>query len=338
MNWFKDLVGFEEEEYLRTQAQLGVCNGFLTVKGQNTPYRVGQFELLTLSELRQQSSSIEKGQGTSSIAIVVGDVKELHALPKNRHAIFQVASQFNCLEMVSSNISPEDGVTRYQSDRTQGPACAISAGAATLYRNYLVRHGQFVGQTKNNQIDTSWNLRQQLASDLGWEVDALWTMKNGYAFFTLASLKRLAQHLETALPEQIDIYRGLLQIGIHEDVSITLPMTKNDGLVTQIFCSALPISYNNLMQGPWSPIASLVLESAYESTLLAATIQKKRTGVDRVLLTLLGGGAFGNDPRWIYEAIKRAFNIVKDAGLNIEIVSYGQPDSMLKHFVHELNN
>ena len=194
-----------------------------------------------------------------------------------------------------------------------------------------------IGKTKKDQIDTSWNLRQQLARDLGWEADALWTMKNGYAFFTLASLKQLARYLETALPEQIDIYRGLLQIGIHADVSITLPMTKGDYLVTQIFCSALPVSYNNLMQGPWSPIASLILESAYESTLLAATIQKQRTGVGRVLLTLLGGGAFGNDPRWIYQAIKRAFTIVKDAGLNIEIVCYGQPDSLLNHFFHELN-
>jgi hypothetical protein len=62
-------------------------------------------------------------------------------------ALFQVASQFNALEMVAPNITPEDGVTRYQHDRTQGPACAIAAGAATIYRNYFVPVAGGIGQT-----------------------------------------------------------------------------------------------------------------------------------------------------------------------------------------------
>jgi hypothetical protein len=61
----------------------------------------------------------------------------MHQLPKYAGALFQVASQFNLLEMVSPEITPEHGVTRYQHDRTQGPACAIAAGAATIYRNYF---------------------------------------------------------------------------------------------------------------------------------------------------------------------------------------------------------
>ena len=38
-------------------------------------------------------------------------------------------------------MTPEHGVTRYQHDRTQGPACAIAAGAATIYRNYFAPVG-----------------------------------------------------------------------------------------------------------------------------------------------------------------------------------------------------
>ena len=38
-------------------------------------------------------------------------------------------------------MTPEDGVTRYKDDPTQGPACAIAAGAATIYRNYFVPIG-----------------------------------------------------------------------------------------------------------------------------------------------------------------------------------------------------
>jgi hypothetical protein len=33
---------------------------------------------------------------------------------------------------------PEQGVGRYENDFTQGPACAVSAGAGTIYRNYWV--------------------------------------------------------------------------------------------------------------------------------------------------------------------------------------------------------
>ena len=61
--------------------------------------------------------------------------------PENAGALFQVASQLNLLEMTGPEVTPEDGVTIYQDDRTQGPACAIAAGAATIYRNYFAPVG-----------------------------------------------------------------------------------------------------------------------------------------------------------------------------------------------------
>lgn len=44
------------------------------------------------------------------------------------HAEFQVASQFNLLEMISPRIAPEQGVGIYAGDSTQGSAGAIAAG------------------------------------------------------------------------------------------------------------------------------------------------------------------------------------------------------------------
>ena len=52
-------------------------------------------------------------------------------MPEYEGALFQVASQFNALEMISPTVTPEEGATRYEHDRTQGPACAMAAGAAT---------------------------------------------------------------------------------------------------------------------------------------------------------------------------------------------------------------
>eukprot|EP00667_Euglena_gracilis_P031576 EG_transcript_46037 len=70
---------------------------------------------------------------------LTGCVRALHRLPENAGAVFQVASQFNCLEMVGPSVRPEDGVARYAADPTQGPACALCCPAATVFRNYFVQ-------------------------------------------------------------------------------------------------------------------------------------------------------------------------------------------------------
>lgn len=77
------------------------------------------------------------GQGRTRVTCVRADVRQLQPDSRQAGALFQVASQFNLLEMVGPAVSPEDGVTRYGLDATQGPACAIASGAGTTYRNYF---------------------------------------------------------------------------------------------------------------------------------------------------------------------------------------------------------
>src|SRR5579871_4033486 len=91
--------------------------------------------------------------GRLKVSNVAGDVAGMHRDPTNRYAMFQVVSQFNLLEMAGPEITPEDGVTRYALDRTQGPACAIAAGSATIYRNYFVPFDNDLGQTHERQLD-----------------------------------------------------------------------------------------------------------------------------------------------------------------------------------------
>ena len=92
--------------------------------------------------------------------------------------------------MVSPEVTPEQGVTRYQHDATQGPACAIAAGAATIYRNYFVPVGDAVGQTSNRQLDGLADLGAALGKALSLPVESLWTMRNGYALCTRAASTR----------------------------------------------------------------------------------------------------------------------------------------------------
>ena len=43
------------------------------------------------------------------------------------------------MEIISPSVTPEAGIDGYETDRPQGPACAIACGAGTIYRNYQYR-------------------------------------------------------------------------------------------------------------------------------------------------------------------------------------------------------
>src|SRR6266404_5275263 len=113
------------------------------------------------------------------------------------------------------------GVTRYKHDHTQGPACAIAAGAATIYRNYFAPVGGSYGQTTERQFDGLADLGETLGEALNQPIKALWSMQNGYALCTRAGLDAIAEHLGALQSEQLDILRGHLCIGIHRDVEVT---------------------------------------------------------------------------------------------------------------------
>jgi hypothetical protein len=256
---------------------------------------------------------------------VTGDVRRMHRSRENAGALFQVASQFNLLEMVSPDVTPEDGVTRYQSDPTQGPGCAISAGAATIYRNYFASIDGGQGQTAQRQLDGLADLGTALSSAMKLPVGNLWRMQNGYALGSQAGLDAIARHLGALATDQIDILRGQLRIGLHRDVEVTEAAGPDRPRVSQAFCSALPVAYSRVPPAHWEPFALLVLEAAYEATMWAAVLNAQRGVSNVVFLTLLGGGAFGNHGSWIYAAIRRALVLVTAFDLDVRLVSYGTP-------------
>ena len=55
------------------------------------------------------------------------------------------------------------------------------------------------------------------------------------------------------------------------------------------------------------------------------------------LLTALGGGAFGNDERWIRAAMQHAITEVGTHGLDVVLVSYGTPSRELTHWLERLS-
>src|SRR5258708_21241 len=258
MDWFEKLTGFRETTYDDTRAKLKVEGSQLhsLINGQS--YGIGELELVSLQTLRERVKSAGGLHGRLKVSVVNGDVRQMHQSPENADALFQVASQFNLLEMVSPTVTPEQGVTRYQHDRTQGPACAIAAGAATIYRNYFALVDGSDGQTATQQLDGLADLGEALSAALNKPVDALWEMVNGYALCTRAGLDAIAQHLRALRPEQIDILRGKLCIGVHSDVEGTDAEGGHRPLVSQAFCWALPVAYTRLPSADLKYFSSLV--------------------------------------------------------------------------------
>jgi hypothetical protein len=322
MDWFQRLTGFREAGYADTQRQLVVEGDRLRSLVNGKTYGIGRFEQPSLGELRAR---VKPAPGRLKVSIVTGDVRKLHQQPEYAGALFQVASQFNVLEMPSPSVTPEAGVTGYQHDRTQGPACALAAGAATIYRNYFVPCHGGVGQTGDRQLDGLADLCAALSELTGLPVPDLWRMQNGYALASNEGLQAISAVLGAMDADRLDSLRARLRIGVHADVEVTDVDDHPGPVVSQAFCSALPVAYTRVPPALWAPFASLVLEGAYEATLLAAAENAQAGGSNVVLLTHLGGGVFGNDDGWIHGAMHRALELARGWALDVRIVCYSSP-------------
>lgn len=325
--WFQKLTGCGEESAEQIRRQIHVNGDRMTFDANGRTVSCGTLETPTLDELRRRVAELPSPSGTLHVNEVVADVQELHADTKSAGALFQVASQFNLLEMVSPSVSPEDGIDGYEFDRTQGPACAVACGAGTIYRNYFADVDGQTGQTATRQIDCLRNVGDML----GNTHERLWTMKNGYAIASASGLAEISESLSQMSEAERDTLRSKLRIGIQWNTQVTLNSAEHQ--VTQTYCSALPVAYSRLSPTLWKDFASLVLEAAYEATFCAAALNSAATGNKKVFLTLLGGGAFGNDQEWILDAIYRALQLFAENDLNVSIVSYGRANDGVQQLI-----
>ncbi|TWU21542.1 hypothetical protein Pla52o_37290 [Novipirellula galeiformis] len=338
MTWFEQLTGIDEvsPEYVRSQ--ISVEDDCLVLPNDNR-IAFGRLETPTLSELRARVAAAAPSPGRLKIREMIADVRQLHADVTNAGAMFQVASQFNLLEMTGPSVTPERGVGIYEHDRTQGPACAISCGAGTIFRNYFAAVGDRIGQTADHQIDCASDLGVLLGNQNG----KLWGMQNGYLIPTDEGLQQISTTLQRADEAERDHYRSTLRIGLQWNTAVTLPGARHR--VSQAYASALPVAYGRQPESQWADVARLVLEAAYESTFCAAILNrqsgipaaansprpstpqsrvaKQAPSSNKLYLTLLGGGVFGNADAWIIDAIERSLQRYRDVDLEVAIVSYG---------------
>mmetsp|Transcript_14836 Transcript_14836/g.42009 ORF Transcript_14836/g.42009 Transcript_14836/m.42009 type:complete len:554 (-) Transcript_14836:147-1808(-) len=356
LTWFQETFGFKESQdatvpassidggvgsrvqvrrqYTTTRGQFRYTEGVLEARAIGAKFHVGPFELATVEDLLKRVGEARKANAASetepsrlTFRHIVGSFYDLHLDVENAGAVFQVASMFNCLQTSPSNVEPEDGVTRYALEASQGSACAISCPAATVFRNYFANGGQAGGSEQ--QIDCL----SEVAALLCNEGEPGWRLHNGHCLpVDAGSLPRVARRLRrdkadrqaAAVRGRVDdgglTWRSTekLKVGIHWDTDVF----GGSHRVCQVFCSACPVGLvKKVKSTDWEPLACCVLRGAFEATLSAAAILAHQRGSRvKVYLTPLGCGAFGNRRSWLLDAIEAALVLHRDQPLDVFLV------------------
>lgn len=132
MTWFERLTECSEDSPSRVREQLVMKEPRLHSLANGRRWLCGELETPTLAQLRQRARAVAPEPRPLSVREIVADVQMLHANEAHAGALFQVASQFNLLEMASPAATPERGVGLYESDPTQGPACDPLSMSSTV--------------------------------------------------------------------------------------------------------------------------------------------------------------------------------------------------------------
>lgn len=328
--WFKKLTGFNEESPEKVRDNITIKGTKLTSKVNGESFQFGSLEVPTLAQLKKQAPPIESYKDKIRVREIIGNVQEFHCDESNENALFQAASQFNLLEMVSPDVFPEEGVNIYEHDYTQGPACAIACGAGTIYRNYFAPVNGQEGQSASNQIDCL----ELIGRELNNEKLHLWEMRNGYALPTQDGILNINAQLGKLNNDEREALKGKLKIGIQWDTEVTL--AESNHLVSQAYCSALPVTYSRIATAYWEQFARLILEATYEATLYASLINLDKTGCNKVYLTLVGGGAFGNRIDWIMDSLLSALSKFRNTPLDVQIVSYSSSNKNVIEMIDKI--
>ena len=106
--WLEKLLGFKESKEA-IYKNITLKNGKLKSLVNGKEYHYGTLETPSLKELRERVKNSNAKKGKLKLQAISADVKKLHLNENNANALFQVASQFNLLEMVEANVTPEEG-------------------------------------------------------------------------------------------------------------------------------------------------------------------------------------------------------------------------------------
>lgn len=270
------------------------ADGEATLTAAGRSYAAGSFTTPTLAELRArvQARAGAGAAGRLVLSVLSGahpltDIGTLLGTAPPR-TLFQVASQFNCLEAPGDRVVP---VHEYLDDSTQGPRASVSAFPGTFLRHYRAPAAD-----GSRFVQRDGGCLNLLGDALG---PAAAAVRSGYLAPRGADLGALAAALEARFDQ--------IRVGMHGGVEVVFghdwsgPVGPGPRRIAQVFTSAMALGgygRNDGSTGTATVIRQLQ-RAAYLGTLLAAL----DLGCETVVLTMIGGGVFGNPHQAIWSAI-----------------------------------
>jgi len=183
--------------------------------------------------------------------------------------------------MVSPEVTPEDGISIYAMDRTQGPACSIACAPGTVVRNYFVDVGEHahpsarvacwdLGQRAHRQINNLDGVAaalQALHPTPSPHEDPPWAVVNGYV---LVLDRQALLDANATLTAHKAAVGDALKIGLHADTEVVVAAVADGGsgellsarrpvTVTQAFCAAVPMAAGDSIVYELGTLADVVL-------------------------------------------------------------------------------
>jgi hypothetical protein len=296
------------------RADPGAClrfdpTGLATLEAAGRTFKAGRFETPRLGALRrraEEAKAAATGSGGGSLRFFVLDgaspATDIGALQATapEGSLFQVASQFNCLESPDACVAD---VADYLHDPTQGPRASISAFPGTFVRHYAAPAGdgtRIVQRTDGPQI----NLLEELCADGAASVTSGYLMTN--------NIPRPADFAR-ALEERFDE----IHTGLHDGVEVVLghdwdgPVPGAPGLtIAHVLCSTVAAGGYSRVD-PRDPAIQTIIRQLQRAAHLGALVSAAALGKSYAVLTLVGGGVFGNPVRVIWESILWALDAVR---------------------------
>lgn len=247
----------------------------------------------------------------------------------NPKSTFQIASNFNCLE--GGMGKPDTKLESMQHSAVQGENATLSAMGGAIVRKYVIDPADrdllsLTGIQTNisgraqpfNPKNLSLN---SLAEKVKVGVHQGVVVTSGYAqpYFQGEEDERskylFDNHIVSKGRDPLFVFNSYIP-----DAKIR---------INQIFTAALDLVHDPLLSDggikKYGAVAQKILDGMYEGTILAtAKLMAEKAANNRLFLTLVGAGAFGNQISWILDALNT--DLIKDViartGMEVIIVLY----------------
>jgi len=266
-------------------------------------------------ELREQTQKLTRAcpfeivTRTDEESLKFVDVSYLQTLKENRNAVFQIATNFNAVNGINETAAPDrDRFTEsYHFDKTQGPIASISAGGGAIVRV----HAPFFNSKKPS---STWcqNSQHQMNFVSEKKLSKHFPVQNGYVVYTGAEPKfpkEDSKDYKKLLSSYFIAYHRNQQVVYGRCISPTQIELVQDPeqRVDHVCCAAVNMlqratGINNKGIDAKRTKMEFILQAVYNSAYLSAIYNQR----EKLFLTLVGGGAFGNEFPAIFKAIHNA--------------------------------